>query len=246
MLRLPAAAVGQLVPRVRRAPLEDQLLELGIELGRRRNVVDDHRRREQLLHAAAGDVTTETISALSAATPGSARPSIHSRNAPPAVETKVKSPRHAGMVERRDRIAAAGHRDQRPFLGQRRRGLRQRHRRCVERRRLERAERPVPDQRPAGLEHVGQRLDRGRADVEDHLVGGDLVHVAGAHARRVGGEFLRHHHVIRQMDRAAGLLRRARRCALASPVSSCSHSDLPTFTPRAARKVLAMPPPMIR
>lgn len=27
----------------------------------------------------------------SAATPGSVRPSIHSRNAPPAVETKVKS-----------------------------------------------------------------------------------------------------------------------------------------------------------
>ncbi len=27
---------------------------------------------------------------------------------------------------------------------------------------------------------------------------------------------------------------------------SCSHSDLPTFTPLAARKVLAMPPPMTR
>jgi hypothetical protein len=30
------------------------------------------------------------------------------------------------------------------------------------------------------------------------------------------------------------------------PVRSCSHSDLPTSTPRAARKVLAIPPPMIR
>src|SRR3546814_3018987 len=40
-------------------------------------------------------------------------------------------------------------------------------------------------------------------------------------------------------------------CALpifssAVSVRSCSHSDLPTLIPRAARKVLAMPPPMMR
>ena len=34
--------------------------------------------------------------------------------------------------------------------------------------------------------------------------------------------------------------------ALAVAARSCSHSDLPTSTPRAARKVFAMPPPMIR
>ena len=115
--------------------------------------------------------------------------------------------RDAGMVERCDRVAAAGDRDQGAFLGQRRGRLGERDGRRVERRRFERAERPVPDQSPAGLEHVGERLDRGRADVEDHLVGCDLVHVAGPNARRVGRELLRHHHVVGQMDRAAGLLR---------------------------------------
>ena len=59
----------------------------------------------------------------SAATPGSVRPSIHSRNAPPAVETKVKSLGHAGVVERGDGVAAAGDRDQAAVLGQRRGGL---------------------------------------------------------------------------------------------------------------------------
>ena len=36
------------------------------------------------------------------------------------------------------------------------------------------------------------------------------------------------------------------RISSAVPVRSCSHRLLPTSTPRAARKVLAMPPPMIR
>src|SRR3546814_6899597 len=56
-----------------------------------------------------------------------------------------------------------------------------------------------------GLEHVCQRLDRRRADVEDHLVGSDLVDVDGAR-RRVGREFLRDHHTIGQMDGAPGLV----------------------------------------
>src|SRR3546814_10186570 len=43
---------------------------------------------------------------------------------------------------------------------------------------------------------------RGGTDVEDHLVGGDLVDVDGAR-RRIGRELLCHHDVIGQMDRAA-------------------------------------------
>ena len=83
----------------------------------------------------------------------------------------------------------------------------QRNRRSVERRGLERAERTVPDQRAAGLEHVGQRFDRGRADVEDHLVG--LRPRGRCRCACDGGlarEFLRHDHVIGKMDRAAGLV----------------------------------------
>jgi phosphoglycerate kinase len=71
---------------------------------------------------------------------------------------------------------------------------------------FERAERPVPHQGPAGFEHVGKRFDRSRADVQDHLVGRDLVHIAGPDARRVGREFLRYHDVVWQVDCAARLL----------------------------------------
>ena len=59
------------------------------------------------------------LPALSASTPGRVLPSIHSRNAPPAVETKVKSPADAGRVQGRHRITAAGHRHQFAGLGQR-------------------------------------------------------------------------------------------------------------------------------
>ena len=181
-----------------------------------------------------------------AATPGSVRPSIHSRKAPPAVETKLKSCGNAGMVERGDGIAAAGDRDQRAFLGQRRRRLCQRHRRGVERRRFERAERAVPHQGAAVLEHVAERLDRRRADIEDHLVGLRLR----ARCRCASSAGWARIPSRRRRRRADGScsprLRRARRC---SPLRRSAHARtaiLPTLTPRAARKVLAMPPPMIR
>ena len=142
--------------------------------------------------------------ARSAATPGSVRPSIHSRNAPPAVETKVKSCATPAWLSAATVSPPPATETRLPSLVSAAAVLRQRHRRRVERRRFERAERPVPDQRPASLQRVGERLDRRRADVEDHLVRGDLVDIAGAQARRVGREFFRHDHVVRQMDRAAG------------------------------------------
>ena len=51
---------------------------------------------------------------------------------------------------------------------------------------------------------MADAVRRRRADIEDHLVRRDLVHVDGAQARRIGRELLRDDHVIRQMDRAAG------------------------------------------
>ena len=46
---------------------------------------------------------------------------------------------------------------------------------------------------------------------------------------------------IAQPDEAASIM-----ICFAVEARSCSHSDLPTSVPRAARKVLAMPPPMTR
>jgi hypothetical protein len=51
---------------------------------------------------------------------------------------------------------------------------------------------PFQTRGPAGLEHIGQRLDRRRPDVEDHLVGGNFMDVAGAKARRIRRELLCH------------------------------------------------------
>ena len=111
------------------------------------------------------------------------------------------------MVERRDRVPAPGHRNQASICGQRRRDLRKRHRRRVERFGLERTQRPVPDQGPAILQRIAERLDRGRSDVEDHLVGPNLVDIAGPQRGRIGRKFGRDNDVIGQVDRASGLFR---------------------------------------
>ena len=111
------------------------------------------------------------------------------------------------MVERGDGIAAAGNRNQRPFARQRRRRPGERDGCGVERRNLESAERTVPHQRAAAFQHVTERLDRRRPDIENHLVRRDFVDVHGAR-RRVRGKFFRDDHVIGQMDGAACGVRR--------------------------------------
>ena len=66
--------------------------------------------------------------ATRAATPGSSCPSSHSRNAPPAVETYVKSSATPRVIECRHRVAAAGNAEKIAGLGRvpRRDSLRQR------------------------------------------------------------------------------------------------------------------------
>src|SRR5918994_4365537 len=79
---------------------------------------------------------------------------------------------HAGMVERRDRVAAARDRDE--LAGRRalRRMAGRGHRALIERRDLERAERSVPHQRRGVVDRRLDALHGLRADVEDHAVGG--------------------------------------------------------------------------
>ena len=64
------------------------------------------------------------------------------------------------MVQRSHRVAAASDGNERAFLGKRRRRAGKRDRRRVEGLRFERAHRPVPHKRAAGLEHVGKGLHR--------------------------------------------------------------------------------------
>jgi hypothetical protein len=118
------------------------------------------------------------LSSAGPATPGSVRPSIHSRKAPPAVETKLKSSATPAWLSAATVSPPPATETSCPPC-QRRRGrasARWRHRTAGSR------TRPAARSRPgsAGLEHIGQGLDRRRADVEDHLVGLDLVDVAGA------------------------------------------------------------------
>ncbi len=113
----------------------------------------------------------------------------------------------------------------------------------VERFHLEGAERAVPDQRLDARQHRDDVLDAARADIEDHVVGADLVDVDDARGR-VGLEFLRHHDIDRQHDLALAALALAR-MSRAVATRSFSASDLPTSLPCASRNVLAMAPPMI-
>jgi len=82
------------------------------------------------------------------------------------------------------------------------------------------------------------------AGVEDHVGVADMIDRDDMR-RRMRSEFLRHDHVDRQHDGAAigaGVFDDF--AAVSS--RSFSQSDLPTFLPCAAKKVLAMPPPMMR
>src|SRR5262249_2707558 len=153
-------------------------------------------------------------------------------------------PGRAGSIERRDRVTAACHRNNLPGGGEFRRGFGDLDRADVERLELEGAERPVPHQRLDPGEHGADMLDAARAELQHHLPAAHAIH----------------------RDRARGRVRRERLAPTAStgntssrPLAfalamisravgrrSRSHSDLPTVCPRAARNVLAMPPPMMR
>ena len=150
----------------------------------------------------------------------------------------------AGRVERRDRVAAAGDRLQLAVawsgtprvlaicIGRR-----------VERRHLEGAERAVPDQRlgarrapprprrPTSARRRGssrrRRRDRRRRSAHGACALNSLATTASTGSR------------ISQLAASA-----AARISRAVSARSFSHSDLPTALPCAARKVLAMPPPM--
>ena len=182
---------------------------------------------------------------LNTSTPGSGLPSIHSRNAPPAVETYVNSSGDARGVERRDGIAAARDRDK--FAGLRQFGgsLRDRDGAGIERLHFERAERAVPDQRlrPAPAARRPVRRTSGRYPASCRL------RRRGRHRRRARARWPRisapRRH--RPEARSCGPF-----CLALSMISravssrSCSASDLPTALPCAARNVFAIAPPMIR
>ena len=148
---------------------------------------------------------------------------------------------HAGMFQRRHRVTPAGHTQRLARLGQiggvlgNRRGGR------IERCRLERAQRAIPNHRLAAVQPLVQLRDAGRADIEHHQVRGDC-----GDGNRVG------------FDPAASLP--ATTASIGSTISqpaalafsmisraasamSFSHSEAPTSVPPAWRKVLAMPPP---
>ena len=97
---------------------------------------------------------------------------------------------------------------------------------------------------PAACSSAPQRSARVGPDVEDHLVGAHLVDRAHVGVRG-GGELRGDHHVGRQRDLRAAGARLVHAGVRATSSISFSHSDLPTLTPVAARKVLAMPPPTI-
>ena len=88
-------------------------------------------------------------------------------------------------------------------------------------------------------------LDAARADIEDHVVGADARRPRPRATARCASNFLRHHGVDRQHDLAAIAPSPWPGSRARCGKRSCSHSDLPTACPCAARKVLAMPPPMI-
>jgi hypothetical protein len=88
---------------------------------------------------------------------------------------------HAGHVHGGDGIAAADHREARA-VGD---GARDRDRARRERRLLEDAHRPVPDDGPRRLEHVGEPLHGPRPDVQAHQRLGDVADADRAARRAV-------------------------------------------------------------
>ena len=110
---------------------------------------------------------------------------------------------------------------------------------------LEGAERPVPDQRlrraRAPRRHARWCAARCRGSSRRRPRCRPTTTREGAFA----SNSLRHHGIDRQHDLAAIAAFALARMSRAVGTRSCSHSDLPTACPCAARNVLAMPPPMI-
>ncbi len=86
--------------------------------------------------------------------------------------------RDAGIGHGRNRIAATCDGKNFSALGQISNANRHFIGGFVERRRFKGAKRPVPDNRLAHIERFLDFLRRSRADIEDHLVGGDRIDIA--------------------------------------------------------------------
>src|SRR5215207_1589483 len=111
-----------------------------------------------------------------------------------------------GVIQRRDGIAAACHRDELALPGARGGVARRRDRALVEGHVLEGAEGAVPDQRRGVVDGRVDAVDRLRADVQDHAVGRDRVDAVGV-VRGVRLELAGNDGVDRQDDGAVGLAR---------------------------------------
>ena len=80
------------------------------------------------------------------------------------------------------------------------------HRSRIEGFSFESAHRAIPNQRTTCLQDVSQGFNSLRTDIKNHLIFRHLVNVAGAQGCRIGGKLFRHHNVIGQMYRAAGVI----------------------------------------
>ena len=105
---------------------------------------------------------------------------------------------------------------------------------------LEDAHRAVPDDQLCALKGGFERLDGFRADVHDAPAGRDLVHIHDL-AVGFGLELIGDHRIHRQEQSTAGF----RQDDFAVSIEPASTRLSCMLQPLAARKVLAMPPPMM-
>src|SRR3954447_14512379 len=185
------------------------------------------------------------LSVLRASTPGRGLPSIHSRKAPPAVETKVKSSATPAWLSAATVSPPPATDTSEPSLV---------NAAAVFASATVAASKGGVSNAPSGPLHTRVRQVLSTS-ASASTAAGPMSRIISSGAtsctlqvRRLGGlganSFATTTSYGKWIVQPASSARS--KIAFASPASSCSHSDLPTFTPRAARKVLAMPPPMIR